>query len=101
MEEQKDKEQVHKDEPGIWTYIYVWLMLLVFTATTVACAGIKVGRFNVFMALLIAGLKTSVVLSYFMHLMYEKRVFRIMFFVAVVTLTIFIGLTFVDVSFRR
>jgi len=101
MEEEKKQEHSHKDEPGIWTYLYVWIILLVFTAATVASSGIKVGKFNVFVALLIAGLKTGVVLSYFMHLMYEKQVFRIMFFIAVATLTVFISLTFVDVSFRR
>jgi cytochrome c oxidase subunit IV len=98
MEEEKES---HKEQPDMGSYVYVWLTLLVLTAITVTCAGVKVGRFNVFVALIVAAIKTSVVLSYFMHLLYERRVFKIMFFVTIATLTIFIALTFVDVSFRR
>jgi cytochrome c oxidase subunit IV len=100
MEEENKEPQEH-EEPGYGTYIYVWLILLVFTALTITSAGVKVGRLNVFTVLLIASLKSSLVLGYFMHLLYEKRIFKIMFFVTIATLTIFIALTFVDISFRR
>jgi hypothetical protein len=36
-----------------------------------------------------------------MHLKYEDRIFKVMFLVVVVTLAIFIGLTFTDTTLAR
>ncbi len=51
-------------------------------------------------ALTIAAVKSSLVLVHFMHLYVEDRIFRIFVLVAVLTLTIFIVLTFFDYAFR-
>jgi cytochrome c oxidase subunit IV len=82
------------------TFIFIWIALVIFTGITVTVAGMKLGLFSILTALLIASIKTSLVLYYFMHLKYEAMVFKIMFFVAIGTLTVFIGITFVDVLFR-
>jgi cytochrome c oxidase subunit IV len=87
--------------PGYGLYILIWLTLLILTATTVTAAGVNAGKFNVFSVLFIAGCKSSLVLAYFMHLKYESRLLKLMFFIAIATLTIFISLTFVDFSFRE
>jgi cytochrome c oxidase subunit IV len=82
------------------TYVFIWLTLLILTATTATMAGVNAGKFNIMCVLLIACSKSSLVLAYFMHLKHESRLLRLMFFIAIATLTIFIGLTFVDYSFR-
>jgi len=82
------------------TYILIWLSLMVFTIVTVAVAGLNLAKLTVVVALFIATIKTSLVLLYFMHLKYERSVFKIMVLVTVITLGIFIGLTFFDVLFR-
>jgi cytochrome c oxidase subunit 4 len=80
--------------------ILIWIGLLSLTGITVAVAGIDLGRWVIITALTIASVKTGLVLSIFMHLKFEDRVFRIFALVAGLTLTIFIVLTFFDYAFH-
>lgn len=82
------------------TYIMVWLTLLLFTGLTVTVAGMNLREFAIVAAILIAAIKSSLVLNYFMHLKYESAFFRNLVFVVIFTLAIIIGLTFTDISFR-
>jgi cytochrome c oxidase subunit 4 len=94
----------HDPKPGgplpIGTYVLTWLALLVLTALTVTAAAVSWGGKNIFVALAIAGTKSVLVLTYFMHLRHEARIFRLLFLITVLALTVFIGLTFTDVAFR-
>lgn len=85
---------------GYGTYFIVWIGLLLFTVITVVVSLMQLGRLSVLAALAIASIKASLVLAIFMHLKYERRIFKIMFFVTIITLTIFIGMTFFDVLYR-
>ena len=78
----------------------VWLALLVLTAATVLITRIDLGAVKVWAALAIACLKSALVITFFMHMKYEPRLFRAILFVALVTLATFIGLTFFDVLYR-
>lgn len=80
--------------------LLTWFGLLALTGITVALAGIDLGRWLIITALTIASVKTLLVLNIFMHLKFEDRVFRIFAGVAVLTLTIFIVLTFFDYAFH-
>lgn len=102
MEDNKKHEHDDAGHPqsGYGMYLVTWLSLLVLTAVTVTAAGMSLGAFSVAMALLIASVKASVVLSFFMHLKYESTIFKVFFFVAIATFAIFIGITFVDIPFR-
>lgn len=91
-------EQAHPSGYGI--YVLIWLGLLVLTGLTVTMAGIHFGGINVFLVLAVAGVKSILVLNHFMHLKYEKPLFRTMVFVAIGALVIFIVLLFADVLFR-
>ena len=82
------------------TFIYAWIALIVLTATTITVAGLHLGRFSTLTALVIASIKASLVLWFFMHLKYEKRVFKILLLVPIATLTFIIGLTFFDIWYR-
>jgi cytochrome c oxidase subunit 4 len=83
------------------TYILVWLGLVILTGITVSLAGMNLRHLSIFTPLLIAALKSGLVLSYFMHLRYERSLlFKLMIPIVLATLTIFIGLTFSDVAFR-
>lgn len=82
------------------TNVLVWIGLVVLTGATVTVAGINLGAMNIVAALLIASVKAGLVLAFFMHLKYEEGVFRVMIFVALVTLAIIISLTFADVFYR-
>ena len=85
---------------GYGIYILVWLSLLSLTAITVAVAGIDIGRFTVATALLIASLKTFLVLNIFMHLKSESKTFRVFVGVAIFFLAISFILLFADYSFQ-
>jgi cytochrome c oxidase subunit 4 len=101
MEQHNDhptEDAVHGSSYG--QFVLIWLGLLALTGITVALAGINLGRWLIVSALTIASIKTALVLNIFMHLKFEDRMFRIFVFVAVLTLTIFIVLTFFDYAFH-
>ncbi len=83
------------------TYFWVWLSLVILTATTVSFAGMPLGRWPIFIALAIAGAKSGLVMNYFMHLRSERMlIFKIMIPLVIAVFLVFIILTFADVAFR-
>ncbi len=92
------KEEIHGIGYGI--LVLIWLGLVVLTGVTVVVSGVHLPALAVTVALLIAATKSSLVVNYFMHLKYESRIFKIILLMGIVTIAIFIGLTFFDVLFR-
>lgn len=82
------------------TFVLVWIALLILTAITVTVAKLDLGAFSTFTAIVIASVKAGVVLWFFMHLKYEKRLLKLLLLVPIVTLAVIIGLTFIDVGYR-
>lgn len=96
MENHSDQtEHAH----GYGVYILVWLALMALTGITVAVAGIDFGGITVATALLIASVKTYLVLTIFMHLRSEEVTFKIFVGVAMFFLLISFVLLFSDYSF--
>lgn len=89
----------HEHMHGYGIYILVWLGLMTLTGITVAVAGIDFGAITVATALTIATVKSYLVLSIFMHLRIEQKVFRVFVIVALFFFLISIGLLFADYSF--
>jgi len=92
-------EETHAPVP-YRTFILIWVALLVLTGITVAVSRVDVGALNIWVALGVASLKSSLVIFYFMHLRQETRLFKIGLLVMLVILAIFIGMTFFDVLYR-
>ena len=83
------------------TYVTVWVGLLALTAATVIAASLELGRLSIYTCIAIAAVKSTLVLLFFMHLRYEKRlIFKLLIPIALVTLAIFIALTFTDIATR-
>ena len=82
-------------------YIIVFVSLLFFTVITVISAQFDLGSFNIILALLIATIKSSLVLLFFMHLYYDNKVNLALILGSVVFLALFIGLTMIDVTRRQ
>ena len=82
------------------TFVAAWVALLTLTVITVTVAKSDLGAFGTFTAIVIASVKAGLVLWFFMHLKYEKRLLKLLLLVPVVTLAVIIGLTFVDVGYR-
>lgn len=81
-------------------YFIVWVILLVLTGLTILVSYLDFGRLSTVVSLVIATIKAGLVTAIFMHLWHEKYIFKIILGVAILLLLIFIGLTFVDISFR-
>jgi cytochrome c oxidase subunit 4 len=83
------------------TYALVWLVLLVLLAATLAVSRLQLlARYSVLASLLIATVKAGLVLAFFMHLKYEGRFLKGLLLLTLSALTLFIGMTFVDVWYR-
>ncbi len=85
--------------PGV--YLWVWGTLLLLTALTVTVASLHLGRIAVAAALGIAAIKSTLVVLYFMHLRWERRLLlKLLLPITLITLAIFIGLTYTDILVR-
>jgi cytochrome c oxidase subunit IV len=82
------------------TFVLVWAALLTLTAITVTVAKLNLGALSTLTAIAIASVKAGLVLWFFMHLKYEKRLLKLLLLVPIVTLAVIIGLTFIDVWYR-
>jgi cytochrome c oxidase subunit 4 len=74
----------------------VWMGLMVLTVVTVAATSIDWGKFNLWLAMLIATVKASLVALYFMHLRYDKPFNAIVFIASLVFVMLFVGLAMMD-----
>jgi len=74
--------------------------LLVLTGVTVAASYVDLGALNIWVALVIASVKVSLVLIFFMHIGVEGRLVVLSFLGTVFFLAIMIGFIFWDVAFR-
>ncbi len=79
-------------------YVLVWLGLLTLTAITVAVAGINLGSITIATALIIASIKSYLVLTIFMHLRVEQKAFKVFVIVALFFIIVSFTLLFADFS---
>lgn len=92
-----------QDSPHILSYktlALVLALLLVLTGVTVGISYVDLGKLNVWIALLVASTKSTLVLLFFMHLKYESRVIKASFISTVIVLAVMISFTFWDIAFR-
>ena len=81
-------------------YVAVWAGLIVLTGVTLGVSYLDLQNVGIQTALLIATVKASLVLLYFMHLRYEGRMYFVMLLIVLVTYVVFLALTFSDYGFR-
>lgn len=82
------------------TFLYILALLITLTLTSVAITQIYLGTLTVMLALLIAAIKSSFVLRYFMHLKFENKFFSIAVIAVVLILSVVIIITFLDYLYR-
>jgi cytochrome c oxidase subunit 4 len=82
------------------TYVIILAILVVFTAISVAVTSIELGALTATIALLLASVKGILVLTYFMHLKFDERIFAIMVTGILLLIIIVIIITFLDYFFR-
>lgn len=89
----------HEHHIGYGSYVLVWIALLALTSITVTVAGISLGDYTLFVALLIAAIKSALVINIFMHIKFDEPIFKFFLIVSGMTLLIIFVLTFVDFFF--
>ena len=92
-------EHTHEPVP-FRTFILIWVVLLILTGVTIAVSRVQLGALNIWVAMGVASIKSSLVIFVFMHLRQESKLFKIGLLVMLSILAIFIGLTFFDVLYR-
>ena len=97
MNEQKHEHHIIP----LSTYFKVFGALMVLTALTVLTAQVDLGGWiNIIVAMVIATIKASLVLMFFMHLYYDNKTNLIFFLGSILFLVIFITFTLIDVDYR-
>ena len=95
-----DQKHEHHIIP-LSTYFKVFGALMVLTVLTVAVTKVDLGSpLNVILAMLIAIIKSSLVLMFFMHLYYDNRTNLVFFLGSVLFMIIFIVFTLMDIDYR-
>lgn len=82
------------------TFLLVLALLIVLALASVAFTRIYLGTLTVVLALIIAVIKSSFVLRYFMHLKFERRMFTVGVVSVALLISTVIILTFLDYLYR-
>ena len=81
-------------------YLGIGEALIVLTGVTVGVSFVPLGGWNVAVALGIATIKAALVALVFMHLLYDKKIFMVIFVAAVMFVGVFIIFTMFDTLHR-
>ena len=93
----------NNDKPHIIpyrTFLLVLIALLIFTFISIGVTSYNLGPVTVLTALLLATAKTVLVLTYFMHLKYDVKMFAILVTAVLALIGVVIFITFLDYLFR-
>lgn len=95
--------QGHQDEISHVTpvklLVGVWLSLMILTVITVAVTSVDLGsRMNLIIAMAIATVKAGLVVTYFMHLRWDRPFHTLVFLGSLLFVSLFISLTLLDKS---
>jgi cytochrome c oxidase subunit 4 len=82
------------------TLFFVLIALVTLTLTSVAVTRIQLGTLTVAAALIIAVIKSSLVLTIFMHLRFENKLFTFMVTGVLILIGIVIFITLIDYIYR-
>jgi|MudIll2142460700_1097286.scaffolds.fasta_scaffold46000_2 cytochrome c oxidase subunit 4 len=93
-------EEEHGHVVPYSTFVKVWGLLLALTLLLTFVSKVFHEALSVIAMLTITPLKAGLVFYYFMHLKFEGPLLKAMLFVALSTLVVFIGMLFLDISFR-
>ncbi len=78
----------------------VLLVLMFLTFITISITSFNLASFTVTIALMIAGFKGFLVLTYFMHLKYESLLLKILVGLVFLLFALIVLITFIDYSYR-
>jgi cytochrome c oxidase subunit 4 len=100
MQHESNAVQEHGPVVSYGTFVRVWLVLLFLTGLLTVAGTWYHESLSVPALLTLTPLKAGLVFYYFMHLKYEKPFLKGIVFMVLAVLTLFIGMIFLDLSFR-
>jgi cytochrome c oxidase subunit 4 len=77
-------------------YFGIFFALLVLTAVTTSVAFVDLGNFNIVVAMLIAGLKASLVILFFMHVKFSTKITKMFVIAGFFWLFLMMAITMTD-----
>ena len=92
--------RVHVHVSSLPFYVAIFVGLCLLTLLTVGVASIHLGRANLIVAVIIASLKASLVLLFFMHLRHDNKFNAMILVVAVMFIGVFFAYTLNDTEHR-
>ncbi len=82
-------------------YWAIWIVLIFLTGLTAGIATVDLGRFNTVIALLIASIKATIVVLFFMHVKYtSEKLTKMVIVTAMFWLLILLALSMADYGTR-
>ncbi|MCT4590332.1 MAG: cytochrome C oxidase subunit IV family protein [Carboxylicivirga sp.] len=81
-------------------YLYILAGLIALTLISVGITYIELARLTVFTALLLASVKSILVLVFFMHLKFDNKLIQILVTAVFVLIALVLFVTFLDYNYR-
>ena len=81
--------------PGA-VYVGIWAILMVLTAVTVFASFLELHEWNIVLALVIATIKATLVVLFFMHLYYSSKLTKVTVIAAMFFLFLLLALSLTD-----
>lgn len=96
-----DDGKVHSHIGSLNFYVGIFATLIFFTVLTVAVSYVHLGPLNLAVAVLIASIKASLVVLFFMHLRYDNKFNAVMFVCGLLFIGVFFAYTLNDTDHRQ
>ncbi len=96
----KDDGMVHAHVASTTFYVAVFVALLILTGLTVGQSYVDLGRLNIILVIIIASMKASLVVSFFMHLRWDNKFNALMFISGLLFIGVFFAYTMNDTDRR-
>jgi cytochrome c oxidase subunit 4 len=95
-----DDGAVHAHVSSVPFYVAVFLGLLVLTGATVGQSYVDLGKANIILVIVIATLKASLVVTFFMHLKWDNKFNALVFLSTIFFIGVFFAYTLNDTDQR-
>jgi cytochrome c oxidase subunit 4 len=95
-----DEGAVHAHVSSVPFYVAVFMGLLFLTGMTVGQSYVDLGKANIILVVLIATMKASLVVTFFMHLRWDNKFNALMFLSSVFFIGVFFAYTLNDTDKR-
>lgn len=92
--------RVHAHVSSLKFYLAIFFALIAFTLLTVGASNVHLGKFNLVVAVVIASMKASLVVLFFMHLRYDNKFNAMILVVSLLFIGVFFAYTLNDTEHR-